>query len=84
MIDGLFVCKYKAPEVNPIQNLFIDTYNRCNNARDGMSGSLNYSFVEKMASVNGIDDELFNDFIEFINECEYARAEKRAKEQKSK
>ena len=51
-------------------------------ARDGMSGALNYSVLTEIAKINGIKDDLLNDFIDFVNEMEMQIAIKRSEETK--
>jgi hypothetical protein len=70
---GLFLCKHSRPKANYMQGLFIEVYSRCNLARDGMTGSLNYNAVLEIAKINGLDGENLNDLMDFINECESAR-----------
>ena len=50
-------------------------------ARDGMTGALNYNIIIEMAKINGIVDENLEDLIDFINECEDKRLEKKQKEE---
>lgn len=51
-------------------------------ARDGMSGSLNYTVLIEIAKLNGIKDDVLTDFIDFVNEMELQIAIKKSEKTK--
>ena len=53
------------------------------NARDGMSGNLQYQVVIEIAKVNGIEGELLLDFMDFVATIESEIATKRKESSKS-
>jgi hypothetical protein len=68
------------PEINPIDHNIVEIYNLCSNARDGMSGALQYGVVMDVAKSRGMSD--FEDLLYYTNCMEKLINEKRASAKK--
>ena len=76
--NNIYTCKYTPPKLNYINSLFITTHSKASNARDGMTGSLNYNVMLEIAKLNGITGNLLDDFIDFVNAMENEISTKRS------
>ena len=70
------------PEISILDYHLVEIYNLCSNARDGISGSLNYSVLLDVSKSKGVTD--FDDILYFSNQMEYYLNKKRESNKKTK
>lgn len=70
------------PEITIIEQPIVEAYNLSSGARDGMSGSLQYSVLMDVAKSKGLDD--FDDVLYYANEMERLLSKKRECSKKTK
>jgi len=68
------------PEINAIDMILIDIYNASSNARDGMTGGLNYGVLLQVAKAKGLRE--FDDLLYLTDEIERNLNKKRTKDKK--
>lgn len=68
------------PEINPIDSNIVEIYNLGSNARDGISGALQYGVIMDVAKSRGMND--FDDLLYYANCMEKLISEKRASAKK--
>lgn len=63
-----------------MEQTYAEIFNKCSGARDGMSGSLNYSVLLDVAKSYGLTE--FDELLEYANEVESLLAKNRDKAKK--
>ena len=69
------------PKINQIDSILINIYNQSSGARDGMSGTLNFSVLLDVAKSQGLTD--FEDLLFLANEMESNLMKKRDEKSKN-
>jgi len=74
-------CENSPPSLYNLHIPFLEIYSKCNNARDGMSGALDYGVALKIMELYKLNDEEQLDFIDKIMSVEDIRMDENKKKE---